>query len=643
MIPAHHDTTSDQVSKSDGRPIDPWKKRKFVDSEQPLSLSYIRGGWTRKLQSSFIFSSSGILHCSRRKNQAKGSIVSLSTQGLLLTAVSIGDIEIDKAMKVSVVLLAGVSLLSSCTAAFSPAAVSPTRPQRVLLSQVQTTTTTTSSTTRRWKAKTQLGAAESKDVAAAHLLDEDGQPVEPKVFPQRWVQLGYLSALALLSDWICFSVAASPGTYEEAFGHSAASIIDVFLFTNVASSFLVTDVVSKFGLKRAIQGASFVMAVGCWLRSGLFFLTGMHLVSYPFILAGTVLVGAAQPFFQCTPPLLSATWFAASERATSTAVALNFNQIGIATAFIVGGAMATTATGLAQYFGLIAVLCTAVMAGTFFQFEEEPPVPPSQSELEKKLSGENEPPFLESVQTFFATRGFTKALAAFVCSISVTNIVGAFIDDVMERGGVHNQLQIDLAGAGFELAILLGGIVIGGYVDRTKEYKKVTMACLAATAFAVIPLGLTEHAIGQSPILLLASLMALGVAAGPVQPINAELAVDVTYPGDETAVESVQQIGGNLISALLVPVAELAARQDYQILPKIPWAASDVRGDVLLLFGIAGVTLAYFSSFDAPLTRTMADVHGQPKTLSTETLPAPPDMDSPIVTNATKPLSELHK
>ncbi|MFN7506478.1 MAG: hypothetical protein ACK5Q1_13060, partial [Limnobacter sp.] len=104
--------------------------------------------------------------------------------------------------------------------------------------------------------------------------------------------------------------------------------------------------------------------------------------------------------------------------------------------------------------------------------------------------------------------------------------------------------EIDLAGAGFELAIVIGGIILGGLVDRTKEYKKVTLACLAATAFFVLPLGLTDHALGREPILLVAALLGLGMAAGPVQPINAELAVDVTYPGDETAVESVQQIGG---------------------------------------------------------------------------------------------------
>ena len=253
----------------------------------------------------------------------------------------------------------------------------------------------------------------------------DYSSVKPQVFPQRWVQLGYLSFLALLSDWVCFSVAAAPDTFESRFGHSASSIIDIFLFTNVATCFLVTDVVSKFGLQRSIQAAAVIMTLGTWARSGLGFLPGQSgLVDYWLVVLGTVLVGIAQPFFQCTPPLLSAKWFANNERSTSTAIALNFNQIGIATAFLVGGAMATSTTGLENYFGLIAVMTTLVTAGTLFQFQDEPPIPPSASELEKKIRNEHEPPFLESVQKFFKTRGFTNALAAFICSISLTNIVG---------------------------------------------------------------------------------------------------------------------------------------------------------------------------------------------------------------------------
>jgi hypothetical protein len=63
------------------------------------------------------------------------------------------------------------------------------------------------------------------------------------------------------------------------------------------------------------------------------------LPNYTILTIGTVLVGFAQPFFQCTPPLLSAVWFASNERATSSAVALNFNQVGIAATLIVGGYM----------------------------------------------------------------------------------------------------------------------------------------------------------------------------------------------------------------------------------------------------------------------------------------------------------------
>ena len=70
--------------------------------------------------------------------------------------------------------------------------------------------------------------------------------------------------------------------------------------------------------------------------------------------------------------------------------------------------------------------------------------------------------------------------------ITITNIVGAFVAEVMTRGGVTDRLSVDLAGAGFEAAILIGGIILGSYVDRTKEYKKVTMACLLTTAFMCI-------------------------------------------------------------------------------------------------------------------------------------------------------------
>jgi hypothetical protein len=51
----------------------------------------------------------------------------------------------------------------------------------------------------------------------------------------------------------------------------------------------------------------------------------------------------------------------------------------------------------------------------------------------------------------------------------------------MDQGGVTDQFGIDLAGAGFKFAILIGGIIIiGGFIGKRKEYKKVSLACLLA-------------------------------------------------------------------------------------------------------------------------------------------------------------------
>ena len=144
---------------------------------------------------------------------------------------------------------------------------------------------------------------------------------------------------------------------------------------------------------------------------------------------------------------------------------------------------------------------------------------------------------------------------------------------------------------------------------------------------------------------MIPALLALGALVGPVQPINAELAVEVAYPADENAIEALQQLCGhrataadahrrpsrasrahgarhptslrslcacaracrrcgNLFSALLVPVAERAADVDLAI----PLAdGTTVRGDSVLLGVIALSALGVFSGFDAELKRSAVD------------------------------------
>lgn len=433
----------------------------------------------------------------------------------------------------------------------------------------------------------------------------------PVLYEQRWIQLAFLATLALLSDLVCFSVAATPAVWKTTFNQDPATLIDIFLFTNVFSCFIEPYAINKFGLRIPIVAAACLMAIGCLFRSGLPF-SGGEIPEYSTVVAGTMLVAVAQPFFQCTPPLLSATWFAPDERALSTAVAINFNQVGIATAFLAGGLVGGTTQGLQQYFCYISIAAIAVALAAFFFFQERPPTPPSASELEKELEkasakaaeGDSQQDkkedysFTEQAGELLRTPGFVPPLAAFVTSIAVTNVVGAFMDQKLEQVGFTDQTSIDFLGAGFEIAIVIGGIILGGIVDRNKEYKAVTLACLSLTLVGVLLLGVDK--IPRN--LALVALLAIGAFAGPVQPINAELAVEVTFPADENAIEAVQQLCGNLVSALLVPLCESAA----EIVVPVP-GVGNLRGDTVVLLTLLTTVTVYFSTFSARLRRTEVD------------------------------------
>lgn len=451
------------------------------------------------------------------------------------------------------------------------------------------------------------GAAEADDGGAYTL------------YPQRWVQLLYLSLLALLSDWVCFSVAAAPEVWKETYNHDPATLIDIFLFTNVLFCLLEPGIVRRFGLRDVIITAGATMAAGCLLRSGIPF-TGSELQPYNAVVAGTVLVGAAQPFFQCTPPLLSATWFGADERALATAIAINFNQVGIATAFLVGGSMAGDATGLGSYFSVISAASLAVTLGAFIQFQEQPPTPPTASAAAKlKEKDADAPNFLVTAGELLKTPGFLPPLVAFVASIGISNVVSAFVGDELRASGFVEQGTIDLAGAGFQAAIVGGGIVLGGYVDRTKEYKQVTCLCLGAALVLLLALGY-EGAVPKP--LVLAILLSLGALVGPVQPINAELAVEVAYPADENSIEALQQLCGNLFSALLVPIAERAGEMDLRSLPGVGQVGAGLRGDYALLGFIALCGLGYFSTFNSELKRSFIDCAGDEQISACDTVVA---------------------
>lgn len=81
--------------------------------------------------------------------------------------------------------------------------------------------------------------------------------------------------------------------------------------------------------------------------------------------------------------------------------------------------------------------------------------PTAICEREPSQVAEDEPDFVKTALSLLKTPGFGPPLVAFMASIGVSNVVSAFIDDILRDSGLTSQANIDLAGAGFQVRVSL--------------------------------------------------------------------------------------------------------------------------------------------------------------------------------------------
>ena len=205
-----------------------------------------------------------------------------------------------------------------------------------------------------------------------------------KVYWKRWLMLLYIALLNLLSDWTCFSVAPIALLTAQSFQDiNPEHLVTIFLFANTISTATEPILLARLGLRRTIVFGAFLLMFGNAIKSGgIPGIIGQGLQEGDNawrLYTGFFLVGLSQPLYQCTPSILSSSWFPEKERTLATGIALNSNQLGIGCSFVFGSILVGTSDDIPSYFGLLSLLSTFVFVGCYLQFQDAPPTPPSDT------------------------------------------------------------------------------------------------------------------------------------------------------------------------------------------------------------------------------------------------------------------------
>ncbi|ETK81875.1 hypothetical protein L915_12664 [Phytophthora nicotianae] len=362
---------------------------------------------------------------------------------------------------------------------------------------------------------------------------------------EKWFMLGILSVLSAVNQTICYSYAPIATIVEERWGHllPAETLITIFFVSYLPCSFIGSWIMDQKSLAYGVLLGGLLQAVGASLRYLACFLTPVGELYVTLI--GQLIASLAMPFMVNSPPLFSANWFPPSKRAASTSVALNANALGTALVYMTAPFLVHSGDDIPDWNLYVALLSigSCVVAMLFFRSKPTTSVNEfSTSKLDYKYDW-------RQWWTAFSHTGFWHTIVAFSLAECIVNALSALLDEFLSVT-TFSKTQIGFIGAAFIVSSLVGGQLVSQKVDKMRNHKTVSLVCLLLTAVSIGLFQLVPKVKVQATLM---SLLVLGAVLGPIQPIVLELGVECSYPTSEATVAALQQLCGNLLSAIAVP------------------------------------------------------------------------------------------
>eukprot|EP01132_Coremiostelium_polycephalum_P006687 gene6687-8273_t len=403
--------------------------------------------------------------------------------------------------------------------------------------------------------------------------DQPGENANFKVYKSRFWVLGIFTLLSLnqCNFWITFgTVAPLAASYYNTSIANINWLSSLGPLVFIPFSMVFSWSLTRYGIRKNVILASACVAIGGAIRS-----IGNDKTFY-LILIGQTFNAVAGPCVMVVPTKLSATWFAPSERTSSTAVGTLANFSGSAIGFIL--AIPIQSGQQLRYL----LYAEAAFAGLLFiciciYFPEVPPSPPSATSFvsgiksnHKKLSDSSvvykeQRSLVESWKELIVNFGAfmtdpSSAILTLACGFTSGIYAGwsAIFVEIVKP--LYTPQQSDWLGFYGIIAGLVGGIVLGIVHDRFHR-------------FSFLVKGYLPNWYWLCQIINVSG----GFLINSYYPIIYEAAVEVSYPIPESVSTAIISILINIITFVAIMIGSIIP-PDY-----LNWMLATSAGISLIL------------------------------------------------------------
>ncbi|XP_076329016.1 solute carrier family 49 member A3-like isoform X3 [Tachypleus tridentatus] len=313
---------------------------------------------------------------------------------------------------------------------------------------------------------------------------------------------------------------------------------------------------------------------------------------YQFSLVGQSVASCAQPFVFFIPTKVAEKWFPEHQRALATTIIGMANPVGMMIATASASSLLSvqcTFSGIPLMnlvWSVPAIIC--VLLATFGVCSSTPPTPPSSS-----AAVITHQPYSQGIRELFSIKAYLLLLVCLGCPIGMFSVLITLMEQILTPQN-YGELLIGWCSTIMIGSGLIGSLIIGVIVDRTKEFILLMKLCVGlmciSLCFFVVIVGYPD--IGYAVALACA---AVGFTGFSVYPLGLELGVECSFPSvPETTSTGFILISGQLQGIIYLVMTELLQRNidgTKNVDLKVPLVLME---SILVFFGV--VFILFFNT-----------------------------------------------
>ncbi|XP_023259255.1 feline leukemia virus subgroup C receptor-related protein 2-like isoform X1 [Seriola lalandi dorsalis] len=368
--------------------------------------------------------------------------------------------------------------------------------------------------------------------------EQDGHeaPQPTRLYKRRWMIVLLFSSYSLCNSfqWIQYGII---NNIFMKFYNVDTFTIDwmsmIYMLTYIPFIFPVTWLLDKKGLRVIALVATALNCAGTWIKVAS---VKPNLFAVTFL--GQFSCSLAQVFILGMPSRIASVWFGSEEVSTACSIGVFGNQLGIAIGFLVPPILVPNvddmdelAHHISVMFYITAGVATLLFILVVFVFQERPKLPPTQAQATARSIPPEQYSYTASIRRLLRNRPFILLIVTYGLNVGCFYAVGTLLNRMIIDHYPREEVNAGRIGLTIVIAGMVGSLICGIWLDKTKTYKQTTLAVYFMSLVGMIVYAATLS-LGHLWVVFITA-GALGFFMTGYLPLGFEFAVELTYPESE--------------------------------------------------------------------------------------------------------------